>query len=1001
MKIKFLIFSTCLFALSCNSWACSSIDLIRHTNPDGSQGGLKSKRAKVEGSIFLSKQAKICDLSTVVGSVDILDNSVVSGAATIDGSRKKVIISENAQIYGRARVEFGSNISGNSQIFGSARVVNSIVSGDSKVCEGYRIEDRNVSDDYFCSGNSRDSIATVELRNIDQNKMNPKPKRIEINITKVLLSSNSDRVKVFLNHEEVPANLVTVFRNKVIVDSRELINEGLNTVSLEADDEFNKKIVGNEFEFFAGSRQLIIPLSNNFGLYGGLKTKINYTYSEREFEGQGQIGSDSIVIDNIPDIEDSLPFTLQAVGDHVFIYESGNDIKAIESFDSFLIPSFVDNISDFSNGLDSWQVSHPENVSIQTNGSGSNYLSIDVQSDRTITVAKTIELGLDDVLGSITFGLSGSVVVQDETKSSQIILLSTDTKEMLVKEYSINDINRLSGDQDRLDFFKSKKYKQKITLVIRHLSSDTNKMIRAVRADYDPFLKSKRGIQFSPRNFSVHNKYVAYVPNNHQIMDSEDPVSCNDIGYLITNPELHIYQDNISYFSAGSLGPMDWIKSNRIYGHIGFIGIHKENIASNNIKLIVEQNGIKKHTISLTKCGEKIFKDAPFQPSIDGFSMSLQNSNIASYLFNIPASDFYKISTLKGAKVKMYIEAELSSPSAEVIKSEPKNLPVLKVPDITLSQISGTRDNFASIEPNALRTGGDKWILPSYSPYAESILSNSDWKVDDMSKLNGGFFAGHGKHTHIDGRDMDIKFSPFIVENNLKVEFDFKLFDVDDLLWKPALDKIESFLNSLGAGSILNNTISTIRTIYLSGSNFEKNNIIYRRFHNRCITYPGQISRFINLELPNSARSLIKYAVDHHNHLHVRFNEEVNGDVKFIKPIIPNSNLDFSDFLFSLDSNRDLIVELKQDRKSKYLGKRALWRFQDRQGFDDINLGVQFGIIGAIPGLKKIQATQTMPNDNIRYIYLTIVDNATSGCSQNVVEVDITNNAVLFRRILN
>ena len=96
-----------------------------------------------------------------------------------------------------------------------------------------------------------------------------------------------------------------------------------------------------------------------------------------------------------------------------------------------------------------------------------------------------------------------------------------------------------------------------------------------------------------------------------------------------------------------------------------------------------------------------------------------------------------------------------------------------------------------------------------------------------------------------------------------------------------------------------------------------------------------------------------------------------------------------TDFYYSFDENLNLVIEAKES--SKFLGKDIVWRLQDKEGFDDLDMQVQFGpgdfleptcVWNGPPPSKKASSYPL-------YIYLVVADQESGGCDEKSVAIEI------------
>ena len=123
--------------------ACS-----RHTNPDGSEGGIVAATATVASTATVGKNARVLDRAQVLDNAQVLGNAKISGNAKVSGDAR---VEGNTWVYGDAEV------SGNAKVYGDARVrADARVYGRAKVYETAQIDgDAMVFGDAEVSGDAR------------------------------------------------------------------------------------------------------------------------------------------------------------------------------------------------------------------------------------------------------------------------------------------------------------------------------------------------------------------------------------------------------------------------------------------------------------------------------------------------------------------------------------------------------------------------------------------------------------------------------------------------------------------------------------------------------------------------------------------------------------------------------------------------------------------------------------------------------------------------------
>jgi UDP-3-O-[3-hydroxymyristoyl] glucosamine N-acyltransferase len=92
-------------------------DAERHTNPDGSLGGLVDPTAEVDAESTVSEHGIVSGYTKVRGGVVVADGARVAGHVWVTGS---VHIPDGAEVYGHGRVTDGGDVAGDSLAYRSA-----------------------------------------------------------------------------------------------------------------------------------------------------------------------------------------------------------------------------------------------------------------------------------------------------------------------------------------------------------------------------------------------------------------------------------------------------------------------------------------------------------------------------------------------------------------------------------------------------------------------------------------------------------------------------------------------------------------------------------------------------------------------------------------------------------------------------------------------------------------------------------------------------------------
>ncbi len=191
------------------TFACDEVGTIRHTNPDGSIGGLVGPLTKVNVNAYIGYNAKICEKAWVDAGAKVLDQAVVRGNAWVReystvkdfavvsddavvwGIRNSpVIVAGKSKVYERAKILTGTELTDNSQVYGDASVKDSKLSKDACVCKNYRISKQILDDAYFCNSSDEISLGTVSIKSYNQKIINKKKDYITLVLNEYNFSYN-------------------------------------------------------------------------------------------------------------------------------------------------------------------------------------------------------------------------------------------------------------------------------------------------------------------------------------------------------------------------------------------------------------------------------------------------------------------------------------------------------------------------------------------------------------------------------------------------------------------------------------------------------------------------------------------------------------------------------------------------------------------------------------------------------------------------------------------
>lgn len=122
------------FYSSVVSLESSEPKMPRHRNPDGSRGGLVSKTAKVDETVYVGPNAYVVGTAQVSDNVRLLGHACVNHQAKVSG---RVVISQNGSVQGNAEVKGNVRISGRAIVENYAKVSGDVrVSGNVMIQEG-------------------------------------------------------------------------------------------------------------------------------------------------------------------------------------------------------------------------------------------------------------------------------------------------------------------------------------------------------------------------------------------------------------------------------------------------------------------------------------------------------------------------------------------------------------------------------------------------------------------------------------------------------------------------------------------------------------------------------------------------------------------------------------------------------------------------------------------------------------------------------------------------
>lgn len=989
-----LAFLFCALLFSLKAFSCEMASPVRHTNPDGTQGGLVSKGAKVEASVFIGFNARVCDQAWADGNAKILDNAivsenawvrensiikehaVVSGEAVVwGGLHSPALVSGFSRVYGNARILAGTSISEYAKVFGSVSLEDSQVYGQAEVCLGAYIKEEEINSNYFCTALDNSSKESFALINFDEKKINSLQDRILIESTNDL-SEDTRFFGVTINGESLPIENIEVFRNRLSLGHQNLLRDGLNTISVSGRDKYHKEIEVQTFTLVVGSLEKTILLSS----VPVLAAKASAIIHGVDYELPVRIIANGIKLTSLPVDAGKFNIKLNILSQDAYLTENYFSDDLPDAVELSPIPKFTNNITAIGSDLNSWTISDPNRVEVLTDGVKLSF------AGEELVLIKTFQLSASE--SSLSFGLSAieAASLFDSSLEVEVTYLSRGSRKIQSKTMLLSELAQVSTalKSFSIGYTKNSERSEDVTFAIRLRSLIAGAAIPQ-EIQLGNGKKKTVDMSFIPQTMSVLNKKTA--PVNLLARNKSYPlpdVDCSSGSYSVANTTAFLPNiEDIKFLSAGVPYSLVKYKENRIYGRLSFKKLKREEIEE--IRLVIWQydprlNEPRLVTARLSPCQLKRFEDADAGSAIS----FVTEKDISRPLFAIPSLDLMNFDTSPGQKVVIYTEADIhTSTGIETIESDPLALTVLKSPFGGPELTYGTEEDYDSAAKEIVRTGGDKWILPAYAQMLTDIVLNGSqlpyfWDYGDLAKLNGGTFLGHREHT--DGRDADVKFRKIDVPGVGKVEFNYPELRTDDQ-WREFLNAFENFLIRM------KEKYKFIQDIYLTrvDKNIDGSKWLNIRFANRCF----EDMRLIQFERAKREGSLVMDMPGHWHHAHIKFNEvdEATGKAaEYSLDAKPTDDLD--NFFFELDSNGEnlkITPQSSDQLKDKYIA----WRFQDIDGYDDFTMKVELGP-KTISGKKATAQISKLSNLPKRFIKLTIAYRKSGACVQRNIEIDPT-----------
>lgn len=1008
------------------SFACELNSPHRHSNPDGSIGGLVSSTSRVEATAYVAYDAKICDGAWIEGNARVLgeakikenawirDNAIINEHAIVGGSAivwgvssQPAVVQGHSVVSGSAKILAGSLIEDRAEISGNTSLYGVTAAADAKICEGLILKDILITDDYFCSLNEVESRAVINLVSHRTDYFNPGGKKLVFETSNFEFAKNPNIFQITVNGSLVSIENINLSLRRLVV-SNVILADGENEILISGRDEFNKKITQKSFTVFVGNATKFIDIQDvneeNFSV------QVAYEYLGRNFSGNSKVLNGQLVLEGFPETLDEVKIKVFGVGSkHYFSESFSSPLDIPFSIVPSNTPDFSNNNFDFRNGLDGWSISHPMNVILVGTGESAR-ADIYPLTDERVELSKTFKLDVSSKALKFDFGLYSSLVRQfSEEERVEVIIFSRSERTIETFNYNLQELSLFKKDKSGIVNFDVQLMKKlekagEFSVVLRLspiAGSDFRESPLASIFGLEPLNVI---VGFIPKNLApkiesgqVTPTFPAPVPTWHiPPTNPENESKCEDKRFL-TFPHPNIEQEaedqkkiEMEYFSGGTVPLLSGIFSeNRIFGDLFVRGVPKSRIVE--LRIVGEQYGQVVFTHRMSTCTQyKLRLDTSEQPQHRELNIA-HSSSLTNYLFAIPASKLAALHTVvfqppslepANAKIDLYVEADVQDGLVtRTFKSPKKTKTMLASPNLVLADFTYKPDmkveDYDSRGGGLVLTGGDKWVQPIYASILTQMMSlftipgGTEWKLNDISKLNGGQFLGHGSHRH--GLDVDIMLP-------LKGDSAFNTrHSHSENEWVSYLEKIEDFLETSKT------YVTYIEDYYFSYATLPEvsKKHLENRFLNRCIS-----DRFVRFSKINDG-SLFTDIDPHSDHLHLNFlGPDTNGVAKQRAKEIP-SNVKISHFVFSLDSSDQLTIEPLPEFESLYTNRRLLWRLQNKKKSGDIGIRMNPGSWTQGKAIMDdFRKPFTLKDNSMKYIYLTVATIGTGWCIAKEIEID-------------
>lgn len=953
MSLIRTILILCTTLISAHSFACPSADAIRHTNPDGSLGGFKDLTAKVEATVTLGPNAKVCGKSWISGNVKILDRSVVDGKFWVKGNveisgnalvrgagvaeaveEKSIEIKGNSKVTGAVKIYGGTRIQDMASVSGYGSFTDTVISKSAKVCDSYNYNDQNIQDEIFCS-HSVKKIFDVSRGSYKSDWVNPNEKNLVINSPKGQYFSTAENETIVFVNGYILNHGARVRRGYIEIE-KDNLRDGKNEVYVRTIDKQKNIIQTNPIQFYASSEKAEFAVPN-------LVSKI--AFSEAVYEVNGEIFYADVTISNstifvrklITEeyLSARLRITLisksQFFSDTISSEATSPEIRMID------IPIMQSNDIRFSQDMRGWGVSHDANYHVTYDVDPK--LKITVPPGKSVSFVRKINSQEISNGVSVNAALVGEKI--DATREEELQVSMGIASVANGKIYIISESHKIHDYTPRRILALSPQRGTEYILFYRVESNTAaNKASEPAVIETDsPTLVPSFLVSF--HNFGIRN-IAAPATGWSSKLDTDFSSKCLKSDFPISEEFHEALVSNTTGLSlktnrAGEL--LGRVSRNRLWGIFYLFGMKDfdyERLKATELSVVRLRNNQKiVSKVPVASCVREMIGNPQYWRG----GVFNQTNNIASPIFDFAFPNLGGVEFSSDELVRLEVRVPPSlNDGNELIFSEvvPIFIP-LRVEDTYVYNRSGgdSEDYYDNRELNTTRTGGDKWVAIGYEDPIRDIIRRSYpngkiWKINDASMLNGANF-GH-RATHSTGIDFDLPFGCSIFPSSYSA-----LCNGSSLT--NLSEDIENFIKTIPLHKVSDLYI-TIPPL----SSLESRRAILSPLENRCFANGGISESFVRTRYisfgigaaPGAGRSIVRNVLDHSSHLHVRM-APMDASRRLIQMRSLGKEFLRNDFIkkltFSVSGSR-LSVSLKDKPKPSDEKIMYAWRVQEKSGFD-------------------------------------------------------------------